>query len=276
TLEDIDDSAPRHAELAAAVRAAQGDATSTPDPRPFDERVASSRLDQLTSLVDKLGGLVPAEIVAMLRERVAAEAAEPSRSPAEISVLATQAVQTMQSTLGIPTDTESLPSVQKRLREAGSLLVRNASAYELRDAIDQVLAALAIARENRFDAELADALWILTICSKRIGDRAAAISTATELQERLETLRLKLSAEPTKRSGAFEKYPNLSNVLCELLAEESRIPELLDTIEIGKGRVLADVLHEHRREVPRASQLHAAVQEAAKTLGAHYLTFYVD
>ncbi|MBS1791339.1 MAG: CHAT domain-containing protein [Acidobacteria bacterium] len=123
-----------------------------------------------------------------------------------------------------------------------------------------------------------DTLWEIYLCHSRLGAHSEAADALQTLRRNVEKRRSGIG-NPLERGGAAAKFPHLYSALCRMLLKAGRVGELLGAIEAAKGRAVADLMAQRRRQIIDE----AAFAEPASRIGelmsqnnAHYLSFFVD
>jgi CHAT domain-containing protein len=83
--------------------------------------------------------------------------------------------------------------------------------------------------------------WAISVCQRRLGDHGAAADTLTRLWHDLEAQRNGV-LDPLKRSGTFSRFPHLFPVLAGEMLQTGRGAQMVEVLEAGKGRLLADTV----------------------------------
>ncbi|NJR60025.1 MAG: CHAT domain-containing protein [Cyanobacteria bacterium CRU_2_1] len=169
--------------------------------------------------------------------------------------------------------------LQQRIRHASlSFSLKQQPEFEKIEQARVLLTdALKWAKEHNFPEEENSALWGLYLYYNHIGEYPPAVEALQTLWTNLEIIRGRI-ANPLERAGIMDKFPNLFSRLCQLLHRIKRPAELLQAIEGGKGRYLADVLlkRTHQLEQDQSFAIPAQFLQKLQEQGnAHYLTYFV-
>ena len=138
--------------------------------------------------------------------------------------------------------------------------------------------ALKWAREHRFAEEESSALWGLYLYYNRTAQYSQAVKALKTLWANLEVIRSRI-ANPLERAGVMAQFPNLFSSLCRSLHQLDRPAELLQAIEGGKGRYLADVLLKQTNQLEQDPSFSIPTQffdKLKEQRNAHYLTYFVS
>jgi hypothetical protein len=148
----------------------------------------------------------------------------------------------------------------------------------LNEALPQLQARLAWARERSLAAEEHVNLWLLSVCYNRLKQYDQAVEMMQMLRQSLEAERKQIY-DPMRRAGIFAQYPYLFVNLASALALLNRTPELLETIESAKGRAIADTMMLQTGTLEQAQTSGHQVRALSGRMKAervHYLSFLVD
>ncbi|PSB16995.1 CHAT domain-containing protein [Phormidesmis priestleyi ULC007] len=170
--------------------------------------------------------------------------------------------------------------LRQRLRHAGLIFSpkQQPEAKEIEQAGSVLTDALQWARDHHFAEEENDALWILYLYYNRVAQYPQAVETLKTLWANLEVIRSRI-ANPLERAGVMDKFPHLFSSLCRSLHQLNRPAELMQAIEGGKGRYLADVLLKQTNQLEQDPSFSIPTQffdKLKEQKNAHYLTYFVD
>ena len=167
---------------------------------------------------------------------------------------------------------------KKIIRDATSIFMGQPRPEEIEKSLSELQEVGEWTKDNGPRIDDNDALWGLYLCNSRLKKRSEAADMLQSLRNNIEDLRAGIK-EPLERGGVSSKFPYLFPSLCKMLAETSRVPELLDAIEGAKGRAIADILsakdktpHDDREFSKPAEN----IPDLMRKNSTHYLTFFVD
>jgi hypothetical protein len=275
----------RVAQLRASVAAMHA-----PAPAAGTAGSLAAGIEALQGLVEGMGGQPDAALGELLERIVATGGVDTTEAGGFSQLLETLAAGENYLAGGAATGELAL---RRRIREAGGMFVveHTPAADRLRAALADLEPCLAEARAAGFVELEQDALWTMYLCHSRLQDPSAAADALLALRTALERVRSRIS-DPLRRGGAFSTYPHLFGALCEMLHRAGRHVELLEAMEAGKGRAVADLLTQRAAAaggvdgdgtgrtaaVPDAAIYASAgdVPALCRAHGFHYLSWFVD
>ena len=133
-------------------------------------------------------------------------------------------------------------------------------------------------KEHNFPDSENDACWSLYLCYSRTHRESLAVTELQRIRTNIEQARSNI-AEPKERARMSERYPYLYAAECALLWKLGRYKELMEAIEAGKGRALADLLTIRDGRPANEIQFVNAIKQLPhqmNRLRSHYLTTFVD
>ena len=132
---------------------------------------------------------------------------------------------------------------QRKLRERSCIFYHpeGRDPDRLREALDEFRAAAGWFDALRQHGSANDARWCVYLALNRLGRVGEALEAAEELRVRLERARA-LVADPQRRAGHIDTYPQLHAAMAGCCADLDDPRRMLAVIESAKGRALDDLL----------------------------------
>ena len=166
--------------------------------------------------------------------------------------------------------------IQRRIRQATSIFraPQPPDASRLRASQGELEQALSwcLAHDQSSDVEFC--LWGLYLCHSRLGEFSIAADHLKRLRGMLDTDRRSLD-DPVDRAGVYRRFPHLSSMLAKCLYRSGRTVEMLEAIEVGKGRLLEDLLFWTSEDSSLTRPLDLLPQ-CLRQASAHYLAYFVE
>ena len=132
---------------------------------------------------------------------------------------------------------------QRKLRERSRIFYHpeGRDPDQLREALDEFRAAAGWFDAHGQQGSSNDARWCAYLALYRLGRVGEALDAAEELRMRLERARA-LVADPQRRAGHIETYPQLHAAMARCCADLSDPRRMLAVMESAKSRALDDLL----------------------------------